>query len=154
MPPDRLKIGSILVAVRLGESLYRAFEVVADHIRNVRGPRMWRRPAGVRHDELSEGVGMPGFYRRSLVGKRKGSKDRVAGLDLGEITFDDLRLLALRLASEIPPHWVNGLPSDLANESFRASTVLLGVGRAGKIHPPHSGTRCRGKRVMGLQYVR
>jgi len=111
--------------------LYRAFEVVADHIRNVRGPRMWRSPAGVCHDQLSEGVGMPGFHRRSLVGKRKSSKHRVAGLDLGEVTLDDLRLLALRLASEIAPHWVNGFPSDLANESLCASTVLLGVGRAG-----------------------
>jgi len=133
--------------VLAGKSQYRTFQVVADHVRNVRGPRMGRRPACVRDDELSEAVGVPGFHRRSLVGNREGGEHRVAGLDLGKIAFDDLHLSALRLASEVAPHRINRFPSDLANESFRTPTVLLGVGRASEVHPPHTGTR--GGRVIG-----
>ncbi len=99
---------------------------------------MRRRSAGVGDNGLAEAVGVPGFHRRSLVGRREGGENCVAGLDLGEITFDDLRLVTVRPAAEVPPHRVNRLPSDLVDEGYRPPTVLIGVRRAGKVYASHA----------------
>ena len=98
-----------------GKSVYRVFELVADRIGDVDGPWMWRHSAGVRDDELSENVGILGFHRGSLVGRGEGGEHRVAGLDLGQIAFDDHGLITLRATSEVPPHRVNRFPSRRAH---------------------------------------
>ena len=124
--------------VLAGKGQYGTLQVVTDHIRNVSRPRMRRRSTGVCDDALSENMGVPGLHSRSLVGSRECGEHRLAGLDLGEIAFDDFYLVTLRVAAEVSPHGVDWLPSDLANESLRTPTVLDGVGRTGEIHPPHT----------------
>jgi 7-cyano-7-deazaguanine reductase len=122
----------------VGEGLYRALELGVDGVGDVDGPGVGRRAAGVNDDALAVAVGIPGFHRCSLVGSGEGGKDGGAGVDLAEIAFDDLGLVSLRLPAKVAPHRIYRLPAGVLNECRGAPAVLVGVGRAGEIHPPHS----------------
>src|SRR2546429_6993983 len=111
-----------------------------DGVGDIDRPRMRRRSARIGDNAFAEAVRVPGFHRRPLVGRREGGQDGVARVDLGEIAVDDLRFVSLRLASEISPHRIDSLPTDLANERYRAAAVLLRIRRPGEIHAAHTPT--------------
>jgi hypothetical protein len=137
---------------RAGESLHGAFQLVADHIGDVDGPRMRRRPARIRDDRLPQRVGVPGFHRGSLVRGREGSEDCVAVPDLRKIALDDLRLPALGLTPVVASHRVDRFPADPPDEHDRTPAVLVSVRGASEVHPPHGITPvAEAMCVMGLE---
>jgi hypothetical protein len=57
---------------------------------------------------------IPRFHRRSLVGREEGREHGVAPVDVGQIAFDDLGLVALRSAPEVAAHRIDGVVAVLA----------------------------------------
>src|SRR5438128_1634768 len=99
---------------------------------------------------FAESVGIPGFHRGPLIRRRERGQHDVAGRDLGEVAFDDLRLVALGSPPEVAPHRINGFPTDPANECCCASTIFVGIGRSGQIDP--SQTSPASPYAMRLEY--
>jgi 7-cyano-7-deazaguanine reductase len=85
-------------------------------------------------------VGVPGLIALPSSGDVNRDEHRVAGVDVGEIAFDDLHLVPFGSPPVVAPHRVDRFTTDLADERRRAPTVLVRVRRASQVDPPHAGT--------------
>src|SRR2546429_481504 len=83
-------------------------------------------------------MGVPRLHRGALVGSGEGSEHDVAGLDVGEITVDDLPLVSLGPAAKVAAHRIHRLPAGVPNQGLHTATVLLGIGRTREVdaHAP------------------
>src|SRR5436309_14349358 len=81
---------------------------------------------------------VPSLHRGALVGSGEGGEHDVAGLDVGEVTPDDLRLVSLGAAAKVAAHRIHRLPAGVSNHGLRTAAVLLGVGRTCEVdaHAP------------------
>lgn len=84
---------------------------------------------------LVERVCIPRLHRRSLVGGGERGEHRVAGLNVREVAFHDLRFVTLRRAAEVATHRIDGLESRVAQQLRCAAAIVLGERRPGKVDP-------------------
>src|SRR5262249_35007221 len=108
-------------------------------------PRMWGLAARVGNHRNAACVRVPRLHRRALVGRRERREDRVARLDVGEISLDDLCFPAFRTAAEVAPHRIDGLPAGGSREPGGPSAILVGERRPGQVDARHGSTLDRVK---------
>ncbi len=82
---------------------------------------------------LAERVCIPRLHRRSLVGGGERGEHRVAGVNVREVAFHDLRPVTLRRAAEIAAHRIDGLKFRVAQQLRCAAAIVLGERRPGKV---------------------
>lgn len=82
---------------------------------------------------FTERMRVPGFHRRSVIGRRVRRKHCIAPANVFEVPFDDLSLVAGGLAAEVAAHRVDGLQTRLPKKRCCAAAVLLCEGRPSEV---------------------
>src|SRR5919204_1232087 len=122
--------------LRTAASLNRVdgvLEVSVNRVGDEDGPWMRGRSAGVGDYPLPRRVGVPGFHRRPLVGRRERGEDGVARVDVPQVRLDELGLVPLRPASVVAAHRIDRLPTACPGELRGTSPILLGIRRSGEV---------------------
>jgi 7-cyano-7-deazaguanine reductase len=90
--------------------------------------------AGVHDNTLSQSVRIPRFHGGPLVRHAEVGEHGVAGTNVLEIPFDDLRFVSNCATSEVAPEWIDGLPAGLANHCLSLPAVVVSLRRPGEVH--------------------
>ena len=81
---------------------------------------------------------VPGLHRRPLVRRGERGEHDVARVDVGEVAFHDLRLVADRPVAEVAPHRIDGLEPGCVEECRGARPVLVRERRPGEVDALHA----------------